>query len=99
MPFLGTYGCFLKSDFKKKGGRNTREISRPKSDAASALQLKRELEEFREHGVALYLDGKPSTPKRIARACTIADGSYMRDYTEDEKGRIARVSFDFVSES
>ncbi len=46
----------------------------------------------------LYLDGEPSTPKAIARACfTEEDGVYMRDYTEDEMGRIARVSFDFVS--
>jgi len=25
-------------------------------------------------------------------------GGYMRDYVEDEKGRIARVDFDFVRE-
>ena len=49
--------------------------------------------------VPLYLDGEPSTPKTIAKACQIAEGGgYMRDYAQDEQGRIARVSFDFVRE-
>ena len=48
-------------------------------------------------GISLYLDGEKSNPRAIARACQIADGGgYMRDYTEDETGRIARVDFDFV---
>ena len=59
--------------------------------------LKKELELYREQGVSLYLDGVPSTPKSIAKACQIAEGGvYMRDYTEDEKGKIACVSFDFI---
>lgn len=59
--------------------------------------LKRELKAYRESGIALFLNGKPSTPKSIAMACTIAEGGgYMRDYTEDEKGHIAQVNFDFV---
>ena len=42
---------------------------------------------------------KLSNPKTIAKACQIAEGGgYMRDYVEDEKGRIARVDFDFVKE-
>ena len=53
--------------------------------------------QFREKGVSLYLNGEPSTPKKIAKACQIAeDGVYMRDYTEDEEGHIACVSFDFI---
>ena len=40
-----------------------------------------------------------SNPKSIAKACQIAEGGgYMRDYVEDEQGRIARVDFDFVQE-
>ena len=43
---------------------------------------------------------EPSTPKDIAKACLIAEGGgYMRDYTEDESGRIARVDFDRISEA
>ena len=83
----------------KKGGQYTSVVSRQKGNTVSALPLRKELEDFRKLGIALYLDGKPSTPKTIAKACTFAEGGgYMRDYTEDEKGRIARVSFDFVSE-
>ena len=61
--------------------------------------LKRELKAYRESGIALFLNGEPSTPKSIARACTVAEGGgYMRDYTEDEEGHIAKVNFDFVIE-
>ena len=46
------------------------------------------------------MDGKPSTPKDIAKACLIAEGGgYMRDYTDDETGRIARVDFDLIRET
>jgi hypothetical protein len=60
--------------------------------------LKKELEAYQKCGIELYLNGKPSSPKAIAKACIIAEGcSYMRDYTEDEKGRIATVRFDPVA--
>ena len=56
-----------------------------------------ELNQYEELGIALYLEGLPSDARAIAKACQIADGGgYMRDYTEDEKGHIARVDFDFV---
>lgn len=61
--------------------------------------LKDELKEYQKMGIGLYLEGNPSTPKNIARACMIAeDGGYMRDYTEDEKGRIAKVNFEHIRE-
>ena len=48
--------------------------------------LKDELKDYRKQGVRLFLNGNPSTPKCIAKACMIAeDGCYMRDYTEDDK--------------
>ena len=56
-----------------------------------------ELAGYEKLGVSLYLEGEPSNSTAIAKACQIADGGgYMRDYTEDEKGHIARVDFDFV---
>lgn len=59
--------------------------------------LKKELESYQEAGVALWLDGRPSTPKKIAKAHKIAeDGVYMRDYVEDEKGEIKGIKFDFI---
>lgn len=61
--------------------------------------LKDELKDYRKQGIRLFLDGDPSTPKDIARACMIAEnGGYMRDYTTDEQGRIAKVNFDFIKE-
>ena len=59
--------------------------------------LEEELAGYEKLGVCLYLEGLPSDARAIAKACQIADGGgYMRDYTEDEKGHIARVDFDFV---
>lgn len=67
----------------------------PKKDLKK--ELKKELKEYRSQGIPLYLNGRPSSPKSIAKACQIAEGGgYMRDYVEDEKGRIARVDFDFI---
>ena len=45
-------------------------------------ELKKELKEYRSQGIPLYLNGRPSSPKSIAKACQI--------------GRIARVDFDFI---
>ena len=50
----------------------------------------RQLEPLKHWRISLILSTK---------ACQIAEGGgYMRDYVEDEKGRIARVDFDFVKE-
>lgn len=63
----------------------------------SEKPLRRELESYQEAGVTLWLDGRPSTPKKIAKAHKIAeDGVYMRDYVENEKGEIEKIKFDFV---
>ena len=52
--------------------------------------LREELKLYQKSGIQLFMDGEPSTPKDIAKACLIAEGGgYMRDYTEDESGRIA----------
>ena len=88
---------FSKSGNYQKGGQHTENISPIKKRKKSMNPLKRELQVYRDEGIALYLNGEPSSPKDIAKACTIAEGGgYMRDYTEDEKGRIARVDFDFI---
>ena len=59
--------------------------------------LKKELRDYQEAGVTLWLDGHPSTPKKIVKAHKLAEnGVYMRDYVENEKGEIAKVKFDFV---
>ena len=59
--------------------------------------LHRELETYEDMGVLLYLNGRSTSPKRIEKAYRIAeDGNYMRDYIQDESGKLQAVSFDFV---
>ena len=64
--------------------------------------LEKELKSYRHIDNAVFLREAghwSDNPKTIAKACQIAEGGgYMRDYVEDEKGRIARVDFDFVKE-
>ena len=73
-----------------------KRISRSGKEKSCRL-LEEELAGYEKLGVSLYLEGEPSNSTAIAKACQIADGGgYMRDYTEDEKGHIARVDFDFV---
>lgn len=61
--------------------------------------LYRELEKYREMGIPLYLNGRESTPGRIARAYRIAEeGDYMRDYIQDEEGRVQGLAFDYVQD-
>ena len=61
--------------------------------------LHQELESYREMGIPLYLNGKKSTPKRIEKAYRIAEeGVYMRDYIQDDTGKLKGLSFDFVRE-
>ena len=75
-------------------------MSRSKCSKKSLKPLKDELKDYQKQGVRLFLNGNPSTPKCIAKACMIAEhGGYMRDYTEDENGKIAKVNFDFIKEN
>ena len=61
--------------------------------------LHQELEIYREMGIPLYLNGKKSTPKRIEKAYRIAEeGVYMRDYIQDDTGKLKGSSFDIVRE-
>ena len=75
-------------------------MSHSKGSKKSLKPLKDELKDYQKQGVRLFLNGNPSTPKCIAKACMIAEhGGYMRDYTEDENGKIAKVNFDFIKEN
>lgn len=75
-------------------------MSHEKCSKKAIKPLKKELKVYQKNGIQLFMDGKPSTPKDIAKACLIAEGGgYMRDYTEDETGRIARVDFDLIRET
>jgi len=59
--------------------------------------LRAELEKLEKQGIELLLDGQPETPKRISRACKIAEeGDYMRDYICDKKGDVQQLNFTYV---
>lgn len=60
-------------------------------------ELKKELEEYERQGVELWLEGFKSSPKEITKAHRIAEqGSYMRDYENNETGEISKIGFDYV---
>lgn len=83
----------------EKGGQNTDNISRNNKKDNFAPPLMEELEGYEKQNIALFLNGRPSSPWAIANACNVAEaGGYMRDYTEDENGRIAQVNFEFVED-
>ena len=91
---------FSKILFREKGGKTSENMSHAKCSRKSMKPLREELKLYQKSGIQLFMDGEPSTPKDIAKACLIAEGGgYMRDYTEDESGRIARVDFDRISEA
>ena len=61
--------------------------------------LKSELKKYKKQGVALTLEGKPSNPYDIAKACRVSEraASYMRDYISDEDGNLREINFQLVS--
>lgn len=66
-------------------------------DKKEKERLRHELKAYQSQGIPLLLNGRKSTPKRIEKAYKIAEeGNYMRDYIQDEDGRIKGLSFDFV---
>ena len=70
---------------RKANGRKGKKSSEERTDF------------YRKRGVNLYLEGRASSPGHIARACAVAEnGTYMRDYSQDEKGRLKRIDFNFV---
>lgn len=61
--------------------------------------LREELAFYEKDGIILKLNGMPSNAQTIAKACTIAEeGSYMRDYVENENGRLIQLGFDWIQE-
>lgn len=59
--------------------------------------LRTELKRYKRRGIRLLLNGYESTPRAIEKACTVEEEKvYMRDYIQDEKGRVSKISFDIV---
>lgn len=63
------------------------------------VKLTKELREYKNKQVNLYLEGRDSTPQEIANACVIMEeGSYMREYVGNEDGIIIEIRFDKITE-
>ena len=62
-------------------------------------RLHRELKTYRREGIPLLLNGRQTTAKRIEEACQIAEtGGYMRDYIQDDQGKLRGLSFDLIKD-
>ena len=69
------------------------------SEKDSFIPLKHELSEYKENGVHLYLQGRPSNPFKIAKVCSrvCETGiSYMREYTYDDDGKVTEINFNRI---
>lgn len=55
------------------------------------------LEQLCAGGVALFLDGRPSTPGEIASVCAEERSIYMPDYVLDDYGKLQEIRYDKVS--
>lgn len=63
------------------------------------IKLTKELREYKNKRVNLYLEGRDSTPHEIANACTVMEeGSYMREYVSNEDGVIIEIRFNKITE-
>lgn len=59
--------------------------------------LRDNLEIMHKNGIALFLEGEPSTPAQIVGKCVQEDSCYMADYVIDDRGYLTEVRYDKVS--
>ena len=57
------------------------------------------MQQYRKAGIRLLLNGKPSSPEEIAKACTVGEReAYMRDYIQDDSDELWGIGFDLVKD-
>lgn len=62
-------------------------------------QLENILLTMEQDGVSLYLNGRRSRARDIAKRCRVCDKRvYMPDYVMDEKGRLTEVRYDEIKQ-
>lgn len=54
------------------------------------------LNQVREEGISLFLEGKPSDPETIAERFVREEEAYMADYVLDDAGRLKELRYDKV---
>lgn len=70
-------------------------MSSQSREAVKNTDLYKELEEYRQAGIPLWLNGRPSTSFGIAN-CVREEADYMRDYHVDQKNEICGIGFDRI---
>lgn len=56
-----------------------------------------ELENIRNHGIMIFLDGIPSSPLTVTDVLYVNEtNDFMRDYVTDEKGVWTELRFDRI---
>ena len=70
---------------------------KPKKTQEEEAELYKELRLYRLSGIQLWLEGLPSTPEEITKACYTMEGkNYMRDYIRNTKEEVTDIAFDLV---
>lgn len=74
------------------------EVSKIENRKKQKRMLRRELEAYKEAGLKLWLNGRPSRPESIIDQCLVNEKSeYMRDFVRDEEEKIIGIGFDFIN--
>lgn len=62
-------------------------------------RLCEELQLYQAAGIELLLEGRPSCPEEIAKACMIGEEkSYMRDYIQGDSDEIIGIGFNGIKD-
>ena len=81
-----TGGIFLYDEVEKVTKRN-----------AAGEELLFFLEQMRQQGVELFVDGEAALPGEIVSKAVCEDSLYMADYVLGEKGKIDQIRYDKVT--
>lgn len=72
-------------------------IIKETSDLSDAReQMLKVLEQMKEKGVELFLDGRLTQPREAAAIAVCEDSPYMADYVFGDAGNISQIRFDRV---
>lgn len=74
---------------------HTKETKRAELDA-ERLRMQSMLEQMRNKGVELFVDGEAALPGEAAAKAVCEDSPYMADYVFGSTGKIEQVRFDRV---
>ena len=95
MPFRKKTGSIIHHrpsfDAAWRTGKMMKRRERVRSPEEESLL--QELEQYRNNGCQICLNGRPARPERVAAVCVREDCSYMRDLVSDDQERIRKINF------